>query len=85
MFQPVPARIPTLQAVAGLWSTGADLVRLGLGWSSLLPEALAHEALTPQAGPGPGRRPDRSRLAHRRPRGDFAAHAGAGLDGTAAR
>ena len=42
-------------AIAGLWSTGADLVRLGTGWSSLLPAALAREALTAvQAGPGPG-------------------------------
>jgi CubicO group peptidase (beta-lactamase class C family) len=82
-FEPVPARIPTLQAVAGLWSTGADLVRLGLGWSSLLPEALAHEALTPQTGPGPGG----SRVGLGwliSPRGDIATHAGANVDGTAA-
>ena len=54
-FQPFPARVSTLQAVAGLWSTGADLVRLGTGWASLLPAALAREALTPQTprtGPG---------------------------------
>jgi CubicO group peptidase (beta-lactamase class C family) len=82
-FEPVPARIPTLQSVAGLWSTGADLVRLGLGWSSLLPEALAHEALTPQTGPGPGG----SRVGLGwilSPRGDVATHAGANVDGTAA-
>jgi CubicO group peptidase (beta-lactamase class C family) len=82
-FEPVPARISTLQAVAGLWSTGADLVRLGLGWSSLLPEALAHEALTPQTGPGPGG----SRVGLGwliPPRGDVATHAGANVDGTAA-
>lgn len=53
MFETIPARVPALQAVAGLWSTGADLVRLGLGWSSLLPESLAHEALTAQAEPAP--------------------------------
>ena len=82
-FEPVPARIPTLQAVAGLWSTGADLVRLGLGWSSLLPEALAHEALTPQAGPGQGGA--RAGLGWLiTPRGDVATHAGANVDGTAA-
>jgi CubicO group peptidase (beta-lactamase class C family) len=85
-FEPVPARIPTLQAVAGLWSTGADLVRLGLGWSSLLPEALAHEALTPQTGPGPGGssgiRVGLGWLLS--PRGDIATHAGANVDGTAA-
>jgi CubicO group peptidase (beta-lactamase class C family) len=82
-FEPVPARISTRQAVAGLWSTGADLVRLGLGWSSLLPEALAHEALTPQTGPGPGG----SRVGLGwllSPRGDIATHAGANVDGTAA-
>ena len=85
-FEPVPARIPTLQAAAGLWSTGADLVRLGLGWSSLLPEALAHEALTPQTGPGPGGssgiRVGLGWLLS--PRGDIATHAGANVDGTAA-
>jgi CubicO group peptidase (beta-lactamase class C family) len=55
VFQPSPARVPVLQAVAGLWTTGADLVRLGTGWPSLLPAPLAREALTPQAaGPGPG-------------------------------
>jgi CubicO group peptidase (beta-lactamase class C family) len=85
-FEPVPVQIPTLQAVAGLWSTGADLVRLGLGWSSLLPEALAHEALTPQAGPGPGGssgvRVGLGWLLS--PRGDVATHAGGNVDGIAA-
>jgi CubicO group peptidase (beta-lactamase class C family) len=81
-FEPIPARMPTLQAVAGLWSTGADLVRLGLGWASLLPEALAHEALTPQTGPGPGG--SRAGLGWLvTPRGDVAIHAGVGLDATA--
>jgi CubicO group peptidase (beta-lactamase class C family) len=81
-FEPVPARIPTLQAVAGLWSTGADLVRLGLGWSSLLPEALAHEALTPQTDPGPGgARVGLGWLIT--PRGDVATHAGTNVDATA--
>ncbi len=78
-FEPIPARIPTLQAVAGLWSTGADLVRLGLGWSSLLPGALAHEALNP--GPGGGRTGLGWIIF---PRGDVATHAGANLDATAA-
>ena len=81
-FEPVPARIPALQAVAGLWSTGADLVRLGLGWASLLPEALAHEALTPQTDPGPGG--PRVGLGWIiAPRGDLATHAGAALEATA--
>ena len=82
-FEPVPARIPTLQAAAGLWSTGADLVRLGLGWSSLLPEALAHEALTPQTDPGPGgARVGLGWIII--PPGDVASHAGANFDATAA-
>ncbi|HEY6297755.1 MAG TPA: serine hydrolase domain-containing protein, partial [Streptosporangiaceae bacterium] len=82
VFQPVPVQICTVQAAAGLWSTGADLVRLGLGWSRLLPESLAHEALTPQVpldsgGPVTGLGWIIS------PRGDLAVHAGAGLDATA--
>ncbi|MGH3176728.1 MAG: serine hydrolase domain-containing protein, partial [Streptosporangiaceae bacterium] len=48
-----PAQVPTVQAMAGLWSTGADLIRLGTGWPSLLPAALTRAALTRQAGPGP--------------------------------
>jgi CubicO group peptidase (beta-lactamase class C family) len=83
MFQPAPARIPTLQAAAGLWSTGADLARLGLRWSSLLPQALAHEALTAQAGPGPnGSRTGLGWIIEAA--GEFAVHAGAGLEGIAA-
>ena len=82
-FEPIPARIPALQAAAGLWSTGADLVRLGLGWSALLPEALAHEALAPQTDPGPGG--GRVGLGWLiAPHGDVATHAGANLDATAA-
>jgi CubicO group peptidase (beta-lactamase class C family) len=49
-FESFPAQVSTVQAVAGLWSTGADLVRLGTGWPSLLPPALAREAVTPQPG-----------------------------------
>jgi CubicO group peptidase (beta-lactamase class C family) len=52
-FEPWPAQVSTIQAIAGLWSTGADLVRLGVGWPSLLPAALAREAVTQQAEPGP--------------------------------
>jgi hypothetical protein len=55
-FVPVPARLCTVAAVGGLRATAADLVRLGAGWSSLLPAALAREALTPQTAPGPGGR-----------------------------
>jgi CubicO group peptidase (beta-lactamase class C family) len=57
-FEPFPAQVATLPAVAGLWSTGADLVRLGTGWPSLLPPALAREAVTPQpVTPQPGPEP----------------------------
>jgi CubicO group peptidase (beta-lactamase class C family) len=48
VFEPVPARICTMPAAGGVWTTAADLVRLGLAWSSLLPDALAREALRPQ-------------------------------------
>ncbi|GLZ31241.1 hypothetical protein Lesp02_34290 [Lentzea sp. NBRC 105346] len=48
-FEPVPAEVSTLTAAAGLWTTALDLVRFGLGWSSLLPAPLVHEALSPQA------------------------------------
>jgi CubicO group peptidase (beta-lactamase class C family) len=54
-FEPFPAQVSTMAPVAGLWSTGSDLVRLGTGWPSLLPPALAREAVTPQT------EPDRSR------------------------
>jgi CubicO group peptidase (beta-lactamase class C family) len=81
-FDPIPAQIPNLQAAAGLWATGADLVRLGLGWSSLLPESLAHEALTPQAEPGLGG--NQAGLGWLlSPRGDIAMHSGGGYDATA--
>jgi CubicO group peptidase (beta-lactamase class C family) len=88
MFEPLPALVPTLQAVAGLWSTGADLVRLGLGWSSLLPGSLAHEALTPQATPQAeptpsGQRPGVGLGWLIGPRGDIATHAGGGPEATA--
>ncbi|GEC08783.1 hypothetical protein SSP24_64380 [Streptomyces spinoverrucosus] len=48
-FEPVPAQVFTLPAAGGLWTTALDLVRFGLGWSSLLPDTLAREALSPQA------------------------------------
>jgi CubicO group peptidase (beta-lactamase class C family) len=48
-FETAPARICTVPAAGGLWTTGADLVRFGLSWASLLPAGLAREALQPQA------------------------------------
>jgi CubicO group peptidase (beta-lactamase class C family) len=47
-FETAPARICTLPAAGGLWTTAADLVRFGLSWASLLPAGLAREALRPQ-------------------------------------
>jgi CubicO group peptidase (beta-lactamase class C family) len=49
VFERKPTRIFILPAAGGLWTTAADLVRFGLAWSSLLPDALAREALRPQA------------------------------------
>lgn len=54
VFEPVPASVVALPAVGGMRAPAADVLRLGTGWASLLPEELAREALTPQAGPGPG-------------------------------
>jgi len=50
-FRPAPAEVASVPAALGLWATAADLVRFGLGWSSLLPAALARESLRPQAWP----------------------------------
>jgi Beta-lactamase len=81
-FEAFPAQVCTLQAVAGLWSTGADLVRLGTGWSSLLPGTLTREALTAQAEPGPGGlRVGLGWLLA--PGGQTAAHGGTGPDAVA--
>jgi CubicO group peptidase (beta-lactamase class C family) len=49
VFERAPTPISTVPAVGGLWTTAADLVRFGIAWSSLLPDALAREALAPQA------------------------------------
>jgi CubicO group peptidase (beta-lactamase class C family) len=55
-FEPVPTQVFAVPAAGGLWTTAADLVRFGLAWSSLLPAALARDALRPQAerNDGPG-------------------------------
>ena len=55
VFQPA-AMICTIPAVGGLWATPADLVRLGLGWTRLLPAELVQEALTAQTPLGAGGR-----------------------------
>ena len=87
-FEAFPAQVSTMQAIAGLWSTGADLVRLATGWSSLLPAALARAAVapqipqTPQTPPGPGGL--RVGLGWLLPPGDqTAVHGGAGLEAVA--
>jgi CubicO group peptidase (beta-lactamase class C family) len=75
-FAPVEEMISALPAAGGLWAPPADLVRLATGWSSLLPAALADEALTPQEAPEPGE--PRVGLGWIiSPRGDIALHAGA--------
>jgi CubicO group peptidase (beta-lactamase class C family) len=48
-FTPSPALVCAIPAAGGLWATPADLVRFGLSWSSLLPEDLVTQALTPHA------------------------------------
>jgi CubicO group peptidase (beta-lactamase class C family) len=81
-FEPVPATVCVLQAAGGLWATAADLVRLGSRWSSLLPAALAREALTPQVAPERGG--GNAGLGWLiRPRGDTAFMAGVSPDGIA--
>jgi CubicO group peptidase (beta-lactamase class C family) len=50
-FVPAPAKVATVPAAYGLWTTAADLVRFGLGWSTLLPAPLAEEAMRPLARP----------------------------------
>jgi CubicO group peptidase (beta-lactamase class C family) len=82
LFTKVPSRIAVLQAVGGLWAPPADLMRLATGWSSLLPPALAREALTPRAVSSPeGFRAAPGWLLT--PRGDVAVHAGTVAGATA--
>jgi CubicO group peptidase (beta-lactamase class C family) len=80
-FSPATAQVSTVPAVAGLWSTGADLVRLGTAWSSLLPAALARQALTVQAEPEPGGH--RVGLGWLLAEDGTAVHSGVGIDATA--
>ncbi|HEX3784836.1 MAG TPA: serine hydrolase domain-containing protein [Pseudonocardiaceae bacterium] len=53
IFTPVPRGVYLLPGAAGLWTSAADLARFGAGWSTLLPAALAAEAL-PAAADRPG-------------------------------
>jgi CubicO group peptidase (beta-lactamase class C family) len=46
-FVPDLDDLTAILLAAGLWTTAADLVRFGTGWSSLLPAGLASEALQP--------------------------------------
>lgn len=48
-FTPLDGTVCAFPAAGGLWATAADLVRFGLGWPSLLPRALAAQALRPHA------------------------------------
>ena len=48
-FVPAPAKVATVPAALGLWTTADDLVRFALGWSALLPGPLAEEAMRPLA------------------------------------
>jgi CubicO group peptidase (beta-lactamase class C family) len=45
-FRPAEPRICVIPAAGGLWATPADMVKLGTGWSSLLPDWLARAAVT---------------------------------------
>jgi CubicO group peptidase (beta-lactamase class C family) len=47
-FVPDLDDLTAILLAAGLWTTAADLVRFGTGWSSLLPAGLASEALRPR-------------------------------------
>jgi CubicO group peptidase (beta-lactamase class C family) len=52
-FLAMDTSVCTLTAGGGLWTTAPDLVRFCLGWDSLLPAALARDALRPQVGRAP--------------------------------
>lgn len=54
-LEAVSARMCTMPAAAGLWTTAADLARFGRRWHALLSPDLARQAVTPQAElPGGG-------------------------------
>lgn len=47
VFEAAPAQVSTMPAAGGLWATVADIVRFGVGWTTLLPAELVAEALRP--------------------------------------
>ena len=49
IFTPLDGLVCVFPAAGGLWTTATDLVRLGLGWSALLPRSLVTQALRPYA------------------------------------
>jgi CubicO group peptidase (beta-lactamase class C family) len=53
-FVPDVDEVAAMPAAAGLWTTAADLVSFGTGWSALLPGDLAADALRPQADTASG-------------------------------
>ena len=53
-FVPAPAKVGTVPAALGLWTTATDLIRFALSWSSLLPAPLAEEAMRPLVRQGAG-------------------------------
>jgi CubicO group peptidase (beta-lactamase class C family) len=77
-FEAVPSKVANFQAVGGLWTTAADLVRFCVAWKSLLPAALAREALRPQTTGGPVRGRDFGLGWVVGPRGDVAGMAASG-------
>ncbi|HJP77922.1 MAG TPA: serine hydrolase domain-containing protein [Pseudonocardiaceae bacterium] len=48
-FEPTPQAVYEPAAAGGMWTTGADLLRFGNGWSTLLPAELAADAIRPHA------------------------------------
>jgi CubicO group peptidase (beta-lactamase class C family) len=53
-FLPDLDEVAVRPAAAGVWTTAADLVTFGTGWSSLLPGDLAADAFRPQAADASG-------------------------------
>jgi CubicO group peptidase (beta-lactamase class C family) len=48
-FEQQEAQVSIMAAAGGLWTTAADLVRFGAGWTSLLGTELVRESLRTQA------------------------------------